>query len=299
MFGSNSRAGELRFNLCDPRARLDNTSVASRGFGCVVSIDVDDLIQTVLDRVLTADPGGIVGVYLYGSSTTTGLGPESDVDLLLVTRRALTSQERASLVSTLLGLSGWKGHADVFPEVASRRPLEVTSLVADDLEPLVAAPWSDFQFGEWLRSDFIQGYVSEPERDPDVVILLATALASHQVLHGPSLGALVADVPFALLKDAQLAALPGLVEDLGGDGRNVLLTLARALHTVETGAIVPKEQAAVTAAKRVDAAGAELLLAAAGEYRGEEQVDWDRESSRVSSLAQSLITMIRRTSAEP
>ena len=299
MFGSNSRAGELRFNLCDPRARLDNTSVASWGFWCVVSIDMDDLTGTVLDRVLTADPGGIVGVYLYGSSTTTGLGPESDVDLLLMTRRSLTSQERASLVSTLLGLSGWKGHADVFPEVANRRPLEVTSLVADDLEPLVAAPWSDFQFGEWLRSDFIRGYVSEPERDPDVVILLATALAWHQVLHGPSLGALVADVPFALLKDAQLAALPALVEDLGGDRRNVLLTLARALHTVETGAIVPKEQAAVTAAKRVDAAGAELLLAAAAEYRGEEQVDWNRESSRVSSLAQSLITMIRRTSAEP
>ena len=106
-------------------------------------------------------------------------------------------------------------------------------------------------------------------------------------------------MPFELLKDAQLAALPGLVEDLGGDGRNVLLTLARALHTVETGVIVPKEQAAVTAAKRIDPAGAELLLAAAGEYRGEEQVDWDRESSRVSSLAQSLIMMIRRTSAEP
>src|SRR5690625_5581966 len=108
---------------------------------------MDDLIQTVLDRVLTADPGGIVGVYLYGSSTTTGLGPDRDVDLLLVTRRALTSQERASLVSTLLGLSGWKGHADVFPAVANRRPLEVTSLVTADLKPLVAAPWRDFQFG--------------------------------------------------------------------------------------------------------------------------------------------------------
>lgn len=298
MFGSNSRAGELRFNLCDPRARLDNTSVASRGFGCVVSIDVDDLIQTVLDRVLTADPGGIVGVYLYGSSTTTGLGPESDVDLLLVTRRALTSQERASLVSTLLGLSGWKGHADVFPEVANRRPLEVTSLVTADLKPLVAAPWRDFQFGEWLRGDFVQGYVSEPERDPDVVILLATALASHRVLHGAALDTLVTDVPFALLKDAQLAPLPALVDDLDGEPRNVLLTLARALHTVETGAIVAKDQAAAVAARRVDPAGADLLLAAAREYLGEGQVDWDRESSQVSSLAQSLITLIQRTSAE-
>lgn len=70
------------------------------------------------------------------------------------------------------------------------------------------------------------------------------------------------------------------------------------LYSVETGAIVSKEQAAVSATKRVDAAGAEMLRAAAREYRSEEQVDWDRESSRVSSLAQSLLTMIRRTSAE-
>src|SRR5699024_12838323 len=103
VFGSSSRAGDVRFNLCEPRARLDNTSVASRGFGCVGSIDMDDLIQTVLDRLLTADPGGIVGVYLYGSSTTTGLGPGSDVDLVLVTRRSLTSPQRASWLCTYCG----------------------------------------------------------------------------------------------------------------------------------------------------------------------------------------------------
>lgn len=186
----------------------------SRGLWRVAFTGMDDLIGTVLDRVLTADPGGIVGVYLYGSSTTTGLGPESDVDLLLITRRSLTPEERTSLVSTLLGLSGWKGHAEAFPDVADRRLLEVTSLVADDLQPLAAAPRRDFQFGEWLRSDFTQNCMPEPERDPDVVILLATALTSHHVLHGPSLGTLVADVPFALLKDAQLATLPAFVEDL-------------------------------------------------------------------------------------
>ena len=92
--------------------------------------------------------------------------------------------------------------------------------------------------------------------------------------------------------------LVGLV-DLDGDGRDVLLTLARAHRAVETGEIVSKGHAAGIAAKRVDAAGAELLRAAAREYRGEEQVDWDRESSQVSDLAQSLIKTIRRTSAAP
>lgn len=253
---------------------------------------MDDLIRTVLDRMLAADPGGIVGAYLYGSRTTTGLGPESDIDLLLVTRRSLTVQERTSLVSVLLGCSGWKGHAGVFPEVANRPPFEVTSLVADDLEPLVAAPWRDFQFGEWLRSDFMQGHVPEPERDPDVVILLATALASHRVLYGPPLNSVVADVPFELLKHAQLAALPALLEDLPGDARNVLLTLARVLHTVQTGEIVPKDHAAAMAASRLDGDGAELLRAAARERRGEEQIDWVRESGRASALSRSLIALI-------
>jgi len=170
-------------------------------------------------------------------------------------------------------------------------------LVADDIEPLTAVPRHDFQFGEWLRRDFTQGHVPGPEWDPDVVILLATALASYQVLHGPSLDRLVADVPFTLLKGAQLAAIPALVEDLDGDGRNVLLTLARALHTVETGEIVSKVHAAGIATTRVDAAGAELLRAASREYRGEEQVDWGRESSQVSDLAQSLIAAIRRVPA--
>ncbi len=45
------------------------------GFWHVAFTDMDDLIRTVLDRVLAIDPGGIVGVYLYGSSTSTGLGP--------------------------------------------------------------------------------------------------------------------------------------------------------------------------------------------------------------------------------
>lgn len=76
---------------------------------------MDDSVDSVLDRVLAEDLVGIVGVYLYGSSTTTGLRPESDVDLLLLTRESLGSKERESFVSTLLGISGWKGHASGSP----------------------------------------------------------------------------------------------------------------------------------------------------------------------------------------
>ena len=81
-----------------------------------------------------------MGVYLYGSGSTTGLRPGSDIDLLGLTRRSVTSAELISLVSMLLGVSGWSGHQSQFPEVANRRLLEVTSVVVDDSHPSTAKP---------------------------------------------------------------------------------------------------------------------------------------------------------------
>lgn len=184
------------------------------GFGSITVTVMADSIGSVLEYVLAEDIGGVVGVYVYGSSTTTGLHHASDVDLLLLTRRTLSRQESDSFASVLLGLSGWSAHAVRFPHAANRRPLEVTSLVVDDLAPLVVEPWRDFQFGEWLRDDLVHGVAPRRERDPDVVILLATALSSHQVLHGPPLNDIVADVPFERLRAAQIAALPALLDDL-------------------------------------------------------------------------------------
>src|SRR5699024_1771495 len=100
------------------------------------------------------------------------------------------------------------------------------------------------------------------------------------------------------MKDARLAAQRSLYDDRDCEPRSVILTRECVLHTDDTGAIDGKDHKAAVAARRVDPAGADLLLAAAREYLGEGQVDWDRESSQVSSLAQSLITLIQRTSAE-
>lgn len=254
--------------------------------------ETDALTQAVLDVVTALDPGGLIGVYLYGSGTTTGLGPQSDIDLLLVTREPLSTAERRSLVDALLDLSGWIGHRDRFPEVAGRRPLDVTSLVAEDLAPLVLTPRRDAQFGEWLRGEFTQGVLPMPERSQDVVLQVATALASHRVLWGAPLAHVVPEVSPVLLRQAQLAVLPGLVEELPDDARNVLLTLARALHTMDSGTIVPKHQAAVTAAQYLDGAEADLLNRAAAEYRGEERVDWDRELMPSRRLADRLLSLI-------
>ena len=102
--------------------------------------DVEERLLPVLAHLDRQDPGGIVGVHLFGSAATSGLRPDSDVDLLVLTRRSLTRAERAGLVSLLLSVSGWRGHAERFPEVAARRPIELT---------LINTPDAKAEYGEF------------------------------------------------------------------------------------------------------------------------------------------------------
>lgn len=250
------------------------------------------LIEPVLTHLRDGDPGEVAGVYLYGSAAASGLRPDSDVDLLILTRRSLTTAERSLLVARLLSVSGWKGHAARFPDVADRRPLEVTSLVVSDLHPLTRTPRRDFQFGEWMRAELLDGHVPAPAPDPDVVILLATALSAHRALSGPALESLVDPVPPALLQQAQLSLVPGLVDDLVGDERNALLTLARILVTVETGRIVPKDLAAERVAPRLASHNRALLDRARVEYLEGADGNWSNWSDDAAAFARTLAGLI-------
>ena len=111
---------------------------------------MDELLAPILSHLDQSTPGDLIGFYLYGSATTTGLRPDSDIDTLILTHRSLTDCERSGLVSLLLKVSGWRGHAGRFPDAAARQPLEVTSLVLD-------------------------GRLPQPVCDPEVVALLALA----------------------------------------------------------------------------------------------------------------------------
>ncbi|WP_082966592.1 acetyltransferase [Mycolicibacter sinensis] len=257
-------------------------------------LHMEALLTPVLSYLDDHRPGGLVGAYLYGSAATAGLRPSSDVDLLVLTRKSLTGSERASLASLLLSVSGWRGHAAQFPEVADRRPLEVTSLVVDDLDPLPQTPRRDFQFGEWLRAEILDGHVPPAVSDPDVVVLLATALSAHRVLRGAALEDLIAPVPSELLRGAQLALLPELMNDPVGEEAFVLLTLARILLTIETEAIVAKDVAAQRVAPRLAGRDQVLLQLAGQDYLGVSSVDWRDHYDGVVALVQTLIGLIRQ-----
>ncbi|MDV3126032.1 DUF4111 domain-containing protein [Mycobacterium sp. 21AC1] len=220
---------------------------------CPGAAAIETAIAGVLTHLTERGPGGVLGVYLYGSTVVGGAQLDSDIDLLVVTREALSVPERESLTRLLLNSSGWKGHANTLPEAATRRPIELTSFAIGSTRPWEPEPRYDYQFGEWLRHEFLSGMVPGPTNDPDAVLLVATALAGQRTLHGPALSTLIAPVPEEKLRDAALAVIPALREAIVGDERNVLLTLARIAVTVESGRIMSKDAAAEAVVTRLAA----------------------------------------------
>jgi streptomycin 3"-adenylyltransferase len=223
---------------------------------------------------------------LTGSYCDGGLRPESDLDILLITREPLQVAERRILIEHLLGCSGRRATRQ------PGRPIELTSLVLDDIRPWRYPAMRDFLYGEWLRNDYEAGHLPHRETDPNLPVILTSARQHSSVLIGPPLTELTDAVPREHLVQSMFDAMPNLLDDLIGDERNVLLTLARILFTLRTGLIAPKDVAAEDVCCTLPSAHAHILDLAARAYRGEAHDDWAELHSAASATAMALTDRI-------
>lgn len=243
-------------------------------------------IQTLQELITREAPGSPVGLYLTGSYCDGGLRPESDVDILLITRVPLELGERRILMEHLLGYSGRRATRQ------PGRPIELISLVLDDIKPWRYPAMRDFLYGEWLRTEYEAGRLPHREVDPNLPVILTSARQHSSVLLGPPLAELTAPVPREHLMRSMFDALPSLLDGLVGDERNVLLTLARILFTLRTGRIAPKDVAAADVCSTLAPAHVHTLDRAARAYRGELRDDWTELHGEVSAAAMALIDRI-------
>ncbi|MEU9915940.1 aminoglycoside adenylyltransferase family protein [Streptomyces sp. NPDC051001] len=183
-----------------------------------------------------------IGAYLHGSSVLGGLRPASDVDVLVVSRRRMDARDRRALLDRLLRISGSGTKA---------RPVELTVVVQSEVRPWRYPPTVDFLYGEWLRAEYEAGEVPQPEPMPDLALLITMVLSGDRPLTGPSPAKVLDPVPRTDLVRASVAGLPGLLDDLDSDTRNVLLTFARIWTTLATGRIMSKDAAADWALARL------------------------------------------------
>jgi streptomycin 3"-adenylyltransferase len=203
----------------------------------------------------------LIGVYLHGSAVQGGLRPTSDLDVLAIVDRPTTGAERRAIVDGLAEISGRRATR------GPARPIELTVVQQSQLRPWHAAPVVELLYGEWLRDALSAGDIPEPGPMPDLAPEVNLALAGNRVLFGPPPAEVIDPVPAADLRRAIVAGVPGLLADLEGDTRNVLLTLARIVATLETGEILPKDEAVDLAAHLLPAGSTrEVLLVAREMY---------------------------------
>jgi streptomycin 3"-adenylyltransferase len=243
---------------------------------------MEPVVAELRRRILRDVPGKPVALYLTGSYAAGGLRPNSDLDILLVTRESLSVHERQHLVDHLLRYSGLRA------TVRPGRPIELTSLVLDDISPWRYPATCDFLYGEWLRADYATGTLPQRENDPNLPVLLTSARQHSLVLSGPALNELIDPVPTVDLRRSLFDALPQLLDNLVGDERNVLLTLARMIYTLQTGRIAPKDEAAEHVIPTLTGTQAETLHLAARAYRGEVHDDWTDLDQEALDVARAL-----------
>jgi streptomycin 3"-adenylyltransferase len=230
----------------------------------------------------------LIGAYLHGSAVLGGLRAQSDVDVLAVSNRQTTPDEKRRIVGRLLALSGTDSAA------APPRPVELTLVIWSEIRPWRYPPTMDFQYGEWWREEFERGEL-EPwgsRTNPDLAQLVTMVLLGGAALIGPSPHQVFDPVPDEDFIDALVADIGALMDDLDSDTRNVVLTLARIWSGVVTGAIQSKDGAAEWALPRLAPEHRVVLARARGNYLGTEEERWDDLQGRIRPFAEAVVAEV-------
>ncbi|MDR3332571.1 MAG: nucleotidyltransferase domain-containing protein [Synergistaceae bacterium] len=159
-------------------------------------INILEEALAALDAIQTLLGDSVIAAYLYGSAVSRGLRKDSDVDILAVTNRRLTDNNRTELASRLLTISGRAGN------LQGIRPLEVTIVCINDITPWQHPPRREFIYGEWLYFEYERGQISAPGCDSDLAILLYQVRETNVPLLGREARELIAPIP---ISDVQTA----------------------------------------------------------------------------------------------
>ena len=235
----------------------------------------------------------VLAACLYGSAVAGGLRRRSDLDVVVILQHAMTPDQRRDLIERLTPTSR------LGQRPAAWRPVELTAVVLDEIRPWRYPPPHDFQYGEWMRDELEVGDTpTKAATNPDLAVLITTLLETGQSLLGPPPEDLLDPVPAADLRRAMLDGLDGLLADLEGDERNVILTLARIWTTLVTGAIRPKDEAADWVLERLPREHRPVLERARAVYLDQAPEGWDDLAERIGPFVDHILGEIRRAAAE-
>lgn len=215
-----------------------------------------------------------------------GEGHQSDIDILVIINERIDESVRYSLALQFLKISSFPVSSD------GVRPLDIVFVVKDDFSPWHHPVKKEFFFGEWLREDFEKGLLPSTSFDSDLTLILAMVLNSNIKLFGDDAHSVIPSIPMRDIRKAIKESVLSVTEQIIGDERNVLLTLARMLATLETGEFFSKNQAIDKILDIIPPEHQEILLLARDSYLGQRSDDWSLLSDKVNSTTECLKKMI-------
>jgi streptomycin 3"-adenylyltransferase len=177
----------------------------------------------------------------------------------------------------------------------------VTVVVQSDIRPWRYPPLLDFQYGDWLRTDFEKGNFgpSPTPFRPDLALLITMAVAANTTLAGTPPAEVFPTVPHEDVLRAMASDIDRLRGDIDSDTRNVILTLARMWSTFVAGALRSKDAAADWALGQLPVAHHRVLVRARDAYLGIEPEKWDDLSDSIAPCVGYMIAEIERRAALP
>jgi streptomycin 3"-adenylyltransferase len=254
----------------------------------------NEIIQQQIEETLALlqDVFGenLLGFYVYGSLLLGGLQKYSDLDLLAITSRETTRQEKEKIAKALLKISG------IYAVSKELKPIELTIVVKSQINPWRYPPSFDFLYGDWMRQDFESGNV-EPwhtKELPNLALVITQLLLSNKIAFGPDPSVLLDPVPYDDFMRAITQEIDSILKDIEWDTRNVLLTLARIWSTVETDLIRSKTDAADWTIDKLPKKYEPILVRAKLILLDQQRESWEDLKTEIRPCADFIVEQIKK-----
>ena len=220
-----------------------------------------------LQRTLGED---LVGVYVHGSAVLGCFGPQSDIDLVAVSKSAVPPEERRRLVDVMLEIS-----APYEPE-GPLRPVELDLVLASSIDPWQHPTPFDFHYGESHRSRFEAGELELWERRESRDLAAHVTVVRHagRALVGLPVEQVFPDVPWADYVDALTHDLDWCRTRFAERPRYGVLSIARIWATLATGTPQSKASGAEWALPRLPVELRPVLEHGLAVYTGAVEERW-------------------------
>jgi streptomycin 3"-adenylyltransferase len=254
---------------------------------------VRDQVERFLSVLREILSDNLVGVYLHGSLAMGCFNPKrSDIDLLAITRRGMSVEEKRRIAELLLNISG------------SPYPIEVSFLSERDLNPWEHPTPFDLHYSEMWRRQYEEDLSSgrwrdwneERHKDEDLAAHITVILNRGISLYGPSPRVVFPSIPekdyiASILSDFEWARDRIIEDPVYG-----VLNLCRVYRYLLEGRISSKEEIGVWALRSLPGEFHGIIAQALEIYRGkDEDTPFDKTTLEkfATYMGESVKTLLR------